>query len=218
MHVTELEPYAWQAEAKLAAALLDKLGVPATPLLEYFEATRERQARRVADTLHQTAQFSGLTPDQVVSRAANDDAVGDLLGDTLRAAAHARATEKIRALARVLAVAMGGGDGTRVDDLHIVVDTLDKLKVLEIRGLHAVGAAGPVGGAQDPIESNWLLIAKELRSEALASPVQKRLTDLTLINPEVDDIPESGAMFLTARVSPLGRRILSFLADQPTEL
>ena len=209
-----LEPYALQPEVRLAADLLETLGIPVTALVDYAEAVRERRARRIALLIRQGAEGSGLTPEQLLARAAEDDLTGDFLEGAATAAAKSRSDEQIAALARVLAVAAAGGDGARADDLHAVLEALTQLGPHEIRALHALEATGPVSRDSYDLPNVKEVITNELDSASLAPVVERRLGDLALV--------ESGAPVGRGGtewhvVTEFGRRVLTFLATQPTD-
>jgi hypothetical protein len=207
-------------EVYLAASFLESLGIPAKSALEYMDARAERKARRVAAVLNEGAALSGLTVPELFEASEKSDEASDLLEDVMRAASRARSTEHVRALARVLKVAICGGDPARVDDLRTVVDVLDRLDPVAVRALQALNAVPSFTFGPGRIESPEprTVLAKALGSDVVTTPVINTLEQLGLMNTGVelrnDGITPSDERTI---VTPFGRRVLDFLAAHATD-
>jgi hypothetical protein len=208
-------------EVELAADLLDKFGIPASAVVKYAYQRRERQAQRVAAVLTDAASRRGITVEHLMARAEEKEDTSDLLEQVLRASARARSTQHVRALARVLAVAVAGGDGTRLIELPVVVDTLDQLGSIEIRALHALhnvqGRDHPnrrLPGQGPERNEVWRIdvVARALGSPALAPPVNRSLEQLSLVEGISQEWTPRKMMPLSF-LTPFGKRLLEFLSE-----
>jgi hypothetical protein len=211
--VNDVERFDWKPERDLAVDLLEKVGIPVGPFVRYAEAVYERRARRVGDVLSEGARLSGRAVEDVLALSERD-ALGDLLTEVVNAASGARSDAHVRALARVLAVAVAGGDDAQVDDLHEVVHVISRLSPLDVRALHALEKTGPQTGdaaIAGQLARPFDVIRAELNSMVLASPIEKKLGDLALINPGIA-YDESRVHIVT----PFGRRVLAYLTEVDT--
>jgi hypothetical protein len=214
--VTQLENFNWKPERELAMDILDRLGIPIAPFMRYAESVRERRARRIADVLSGAARESGRSQEDLISLFADSDQLGDLLVRALDAASRSRCDDQTKALARVLAKA--ADDGAKVDHLHQVVHVIGQLEPVDIRALNALEKEGPTKVTkQSPsiarVEPRDV-ISEELGSPILASPVEKRLSDLALINQGIAYDQEPG---YTHIVTPFGRSVLAYLSRAPID-
>ncbi len=175
----DIEPFDWSPERKLVADLLDKLGIPVIPLLTYFEGVRERRLRRVRLPFCKRAprspelMWTRCSPRTRGTRLPSfSHACARSRGRVSRPSAHTRARPR-------LANAIDGDDAV-VDHAHQVIRALAELEPIDIVGLQALEATGPIANGAE-LERPFNILGAEFRSDVLvARPGARPHADMAL--------------------------------------
>lgn len=163
------------------------------------------KGERVDHFAETAAKAAGMPVDDMIEQATKDYRLRELLAQAVGASANSYDFEKIDIFARVFA--HGAKDGTRVDELLILIDLVRDLDVARIRVIAAIYNAG--GGHQEVTPSDIRL--RDSGVGGVLVPLLKRLEDQGLVAlerkaPETLVILSEIGLYLAQQLEAVGVR------------
>lgn len=167
-HFDDVTPGGLAAAAVAAAAgsALDLLApgaggtanVSVQAFINFLGRGVERRRGKAQDALDEACASSDTSPDELLTRAGQDDGRIELTMRALTAAAHASTEAKIRALGRALATGVLANDDTTVERETYIVDALGRLQTPHVRVLDILNEERKpevTGGPSRPSRRAW---------------------------------------------------------------
>lgn len=201
------------------AQIAGAAGEVASPVVAVLLARRASRVGDIArEAIEEAIRESGLDADQIAARVVEDPRLEEIVATLIDEAGRTAIDDKLRLMRRVMARALLADD-TELDEVHFLTMAAVALEVAHLMALRIMGSPRPGRGQlQGQMIEGEITLDELVQLYPGATGLHRPIISLLEREGLIEENTTSGwsAMDNKPRwaVSPYGRRLLDFLADE----